>query len=436
MKTHTILLTTLLFLTFKANALTSFSKTIKYVQEKYANQFTEYPILIVDRDEVEYRYLKNNAFGEGDEKESLRVAVIQEYISEKVGVELTDAEAATYEMYATAMKSSALAMPIMGRDYKNRTDYVMCAVFPSSANTNQRLETHRILQLDAPNAYDGIANYEGLKDQFTLEELRLFSLYHELGHCMDRKFMPDLYKQYEPTPHHMHLGESYAEVFGLLMMELEGHKGLALKRALYRNLYTSIMGKWFVANPGYGYGNPLYISGGAIYYLVPSLLEARKRLMAKNPLTVKNLEEVKAAAKSIVETAGYKGRSFSAIDYWFKMGEDRALDLYHEYNLNMPDLFDGVYSDLTDFIFEREYLFGLLAGYAEPAPIQPSNLHGFDLAEACNLVSDKSQLFSAIQVARTELINWQGSYQMQLDKQEELNSVFENLSHCENEVYF
>jgi hypothetical protein len=426
----------MVILTVSAEARTDFSKTIQYVQEKYANQFEEYPILIFDKDELSYRYLQKNAFGKSKEKEVERANIIVEYVKEKTGVEITMPEAMGYEPYTTVLKGSAVALPVLGRTSKDKANYVMCAVFPASPNSNQKLETHRILQLDTPDSYENV-NFEGLQEKFTYEEMKMFSLYHELGHCMDRTFMPEMYLTYEATPHDVHLGESFAEVFGLLLLEMEGYKNLGLKRALYRNLYSTVMGKWFVDNPQNGFGNPLYKSGGPIYYLVPSILEARKRLeKRKNPLVVTSLEDIKIAAKDIVETAAYSSRSFSAVNYWFFEGQEKALDMYQEYHIKMPELFDGVLGELSEFIFQHEYLYEKLAGFEESKNSVMMELPTLGLADFCIAKNDKEELFKLIQSERTQLLSWVGPYEDQLERKDSLDSLFEDLQECGNAVMF
>ena len=58
----------LLGLSLTVSGKTEFSKFVEYVQTKYADEFKDYPILIFDMDEIEYRYAKANVFG--DTKES------------------------------------------------------------------------------------------------------------------------------------------------------------------------------------------------------------------------------------------------------------------------------------------------------------------------------------------------------------------------------
>lgn len=435
MKLNLLLILFAFILTATADAGTNHSKLIKRVQEKYANQFTEYPILIMDIDEISFRYLQKNAYGLSKEKEVERAHILIEYVEEKIGVELTLAESIGLEPYTTVLKESAVALPVLGRDYKKRIDYEACVVFPASPNSNKRLETHRILQLDTPGAYENV-NYEGLQETLEYNELKLFSLYHELGHCMDRTFMPEMYTSYEPDPHDIHLAESFAEVFGLMIMEMEGYKGTALKRALFRNMYSVEMGKWFVANPQNGFGNPLYKAGGAIYYLVPALLEARKRLeKRKGPLVVSNLDEIKDVAADIVKTAGYEGRSFNAIKYWFFEGQDKALDMYQDYYLRMPELFDDAFGDLSKFIFQNELLYKKLAGKIE-FEVDQSLLPVLDTSGLCSIKNNEEELYQQLNLEREQLSNWVGNYEDQVSRKANLDGIYEYLQTCNDSVTF
>lgn len=329
------------------NAKTEFSKTVEYVQKNYADQYPHHPILIFDMDELELRYLKAGAFGKGKESELKRANVIKQYIKDKIGLTVTERNAFSLEIYTTVLKNGAYAVP-MTENYGAET-YKMCAVFPASSNSNERLETERLLGLETKGAYKGI-NFNNLKETLSLSELRLFSLYHELGHCMDRKFLPMARSAYEPDAHDVHEAESFAEVMGLFFLEREGITGTGKVRANYRNLYTQEMGKWFIDNRGLSFGDPLFEKGGLIYWLVPSLLAADEFVSNERDfVTYKTIDALLNQAEYIVESNRLDSRSFQAVFQYMSRG-DEALDLYSGHAERSPELFLMAYNDLLDFI--------------------------------------------------------------------------------------
>ena len=189
---------------------------INEAQSTYQNAIERYPILIFNQDEIDERFLAADAYGDSKPQKVKRLEVIQKYVSEKIGVELTQVQADQYEPYLTVLKGSAVALPILKRGF-NSTDYVMCAVFHASPNSNQRLELERILGLRTPDVYENQAA-ESIIPKLPYETLAKFSIYHEVGHCLDQTFLPSNYQANGEDPHSVHESESFAEVMGLFLL--------------------------------------------------------------------------------------------------------------------------------------------------------------------------------------------------------------------------
>lgn len=410
-------------------ANTEFSKFIEYVQTKYADKFTDYPILIFDLDEVEYRYAKAGVYGDSFELEKKRAAIIQEYVKEKVGMDLTLQEALSYELYTTKLKEGAFALPTL-IDGPNYTKvYKMCAVFPAAPNSNQRLETERITGLTTPGAYENVT-YEGLQQKLTYAQMQAFSLYHELGHCMDRLFMPKNYNTYEVSAHDVHVGESYAEVFALMMLEREGITGTGQTRALLRNLYTQEMGKWFIDNPQNGFGNPAYLKGGIVYYLAPSLLAAnefvrngRNRDFLQGPIDALLLK-----AKEIVDEHALDGRSFHGIYRAMSEETDEVLKMYREFAVDSPSFFRTAYRDILRFLDFSPHLYSLIVG-DEPNDDSGIEVNPSDFIDGCTLESE-SDVLGFLQEKRDLLERGGLDYSSQTKLRDYLNSFYEDYSKC------
>ncbi len=408
------------------SAKTELSKLVEYVQTTYADSFKDYPILVFDMDEVEYRYAVAKVFGSSKELEKKRQEIIKQYVFEKVGVELSNNEASTYEMYTTILKNGAYAMPTLVDGPNRKKVYKMCAVFPASPNSNQRLETERITGLKTPGAYKDVT-FTGLQEKLEYREMQLFSLYHELGHCMDRIYMPQNYNTYEVDAHSVHESESYAEVFALMMLEREGLQGTGRTRALLRNLYTQEMGQWFIDNPQNAFGNQLYLKGGLIYYLAPTLL-ATDEFVSRNRDFVKGaVDELLLKAGEIVKEYSVDGRSFNAIHRAMNEGHEEMINEYQEWSTRNPSFFTRAYKDLLHFLDYSPYLYEFIVGNT-PDINEGSGLEKLGPEEFCSL--EKTDFMNYMDLKREELKVEGSSYASQQERQADLNDAFKMWADC------
>lgn len=408
-------------------AKTEFSKTIEYVQKKYATPFKDYPILIFDLDEVQFRFAKAKAFGDNKEQEKRRIEIIQKYVKEEVGIDLEFNEAMTYELYTTKLKEGAYAMPTLKDGPNRKKIYKMCAVFPATPNSNKRLETERITGLKTPGAYDDVT-YEGLQEKLEYEEMQLFSLYHELGHCLDPYFMPENYNVYEVDAHSVHESESFAETFALLMLEREGVKGTGQTRALLRNMYTQKMGKWFIDNPRNGFGNPLYLKGGLIYYLAPSLIAADEFVRRNKDFLQGDIASLLEKAKEIVEANSLPSRSFHGVFRLMSEDKEKILQQYREWSTNDPRFFKDVYIQMLTFLDYSPYLLSRIVGDT-PNMDEGSELPLMNTQDFCSLETQK-EVEDYLQQKREELEAVGTSYVSQQELQKQMNSFYELLGEC------
>jgi hypothetical protein len=413
-------------------AKTEFSKTIEYVQKTYADKYIKHPILIFDMDELELRYMKADAFGDSKELEWKRARIIQKYVKDKIGLNISEKNAFSYEVYTTLLKNGAYAVP-MNESYGEK-EYLMCAVFPASINSNERLETERLLGLTTKGAYKDIS-FDNLKETLSLEEMKLFSLYHELAHCMDGKFLPEARAAYEPGAHDIHEAESFAEVMALFFLEREGIHGTGKIRANYRNLYTQEMGRWFIDNERLSFGDALFAKGGLIYWLVPSLLAADEFVTNERDFVrYKGVDALLNQALYIVENNRFEHRSFHAAFQYMKRGKD-ALDNYKELSESSPDLFLTAYNELLEFI-------GINGPMAEgflvttPAPLVEDDESKLDIEKVCDHfdLSSDDKLWEQIDTLRYKLEHF--SKNAYVEKQREykthLDDLYAKLSKCEN----
>jgi hypothetical protein len=428
----TLLVLTLLFCTITLGK-TRFSDRIDYIQNKYASQFESYPILIFDKDELHFRFAKSNAFG--DTNEAKRVEIVKSYVFEKTGIEIEYNDASNFESYLTVMQEGAFAVPLT-KGYLGDLKYIMCAVFPALPNSNQRLETERLTGLATANLYGDIT-FNNLKEKMTLNEMQMFSIYHELGHCFDRKFMPESLQGMEPDAHSIHLSESFAEVMGLFFLEKEGITGTYKKRMLYRNLYSRKVGKWMANNPQNSFGNPAYQYGGIIYYLAP-VLEMAHRVMEGGSFDLLsiNLDDLGSEVVKIVESSAIKARSFAAIFYYFSEGEESVISKYSQWAEEMPDLFTDTFIQLKNYIKESTAMLNQMLDLDYRVEEGEAGLLAdLKLEQLCSaLDSGKQQTIEyVLQRARDELSHSKVLIKHQRLRQQSLHNFYRDLSKkCHN----
>jgi hypothetical protein len=328
-----MVLLSLFFIVSTAQAF-SLRPVIQDLQERFGNA-RPWPILIFDQDELDWRFVKERALGEGDELLHKRVKIIRHYVKEKIHIDLSDNEAIQLEVYVNALKDGAFAYPILLSQYPAR--YKMCAVFPASANSNTRLENERLLLLQDKKIHPH-REFEHYQYAIDYASLARLSLYHELAHCLDDTFLPKTF-EFE-DPHQVHLSESFAETLGLLMMRSEGFPDISRERALMRTVYSFYGGSYFAQNPQLGFGHPFFVAGGAIYYLAP-VIEAQ----AKEPPE----QELSQQAKRIVEKHALDFRGFNAIVKYLGEGES-AITHYQANVERFPDLFEQAMKTLEMYV--------------------------------------------------------------------------------------
>ncbi len=320
------------------------AKEIAAAQE-WANSFERpYPIVIFNRDELHFRFLAEGASAETDTAEKKRQSIIGDHIFKKTGLQLASNILLNIETQLYVTPGGAVAMPFH-ESYDNNGPYQVCTVFVNAPNGNSQIEVERLTGLNVKEAYDG-EHYAQLQLKEDFDVMYLFSLYHEVSHCLDQSFMPETYKTYSPTAHDVHASESFAETLAYLQISKRLGNDIAKARLLYRILYSRHVGTYLAQNVKLSFGDPLFASGGAIYYLAPSLSRAYQWLETGkvNPEKVDN-DTLYQAAEAIVRESLLDFRSFSAIARSL-VERNKIVTEYSTSSFNDPDLFFDAYQDL------------------------------------------------------------------------------------------
>jgi len=368
-----------------------------------------YPILIMDKEELQWRFAQANALGD-DAGRDQRVTIIQNYVKEVVDVAITRNDALQLETYATVLKDGAFALPLFTSMYP--AVYKLCAVMPASEFSNSRLEYERLLMFNKQAAHQG-HGHDDLKDTLPFEILARFSLYHELAHCLDETFMPKTF-DYE-DPHAVHLSESFAETLALLMMEAEGFREIALPRAQLRSIYSHRIGRHFAQNPQGGFGSPFFVASGAIYNLSNVLLNTPKLGPGA---------DLVAAARAVVEEFATPPRAFTAIVRWLENAVE-AETQYQDWAQSSPHLFLEAFEHLIGYRDSVPRMADeAFSGVGQHHPVVGA-LMTFDQGQCVAFQNKDKALFNAIlrRLAR-DLREGLGGPEAQALRQRELQGIY------------
>ena len=418
-----ILTTTMAFAAIAQD--TRMGKLIDYVQNTYVKDFKDHPILILKKDELNFRLAKKRLFGEANENG--RVTEIRKYVKEKTGIEISYNDSINIDTYVSILKNSAVALPL--KENYDSKQYKLCIVFHADSSSNQRLESERVLGLATKEAY-GESDFNQLNYRLPFKTLKKFSLFHELAHCMDKKFMPQTHNSWDDA-HGVHMSESFAETAGLFFLAKEGIQDVGENRAKMRTIYSRKMGKLFMDNPQYGFGDPNFRYGGIIYNLSP-VLKAGQEIIdtANSDITESSLNEMLDIATNVVEKHHIPFIAFNAIAMFFNEGEEAAIAQFEEYERDMPDLFSGILDVLKNYINTSTEVIDT-AFQKLPDPNNPQvPLERINTELFCDyLKSDNISAFNLyLDELRKELETKNSSTVDQRKRQEDLINIHETLS--------
>jgi len=427
MFTKALVSLSILSLSFSLMAETRMSQLVKKVQKEYADKSSSHPILIIDKDELNWKIARARAFGE--ENKEARNKLIADYVKEKSGVEIKYNDSINLDTYISFLKNSAVAVPLTTGMWSSKV-YKICTVFHADPNSNRRLETERLLGLNSKEAY-GELTYDQLTPMLNFEQLKKFSLYHELAHCLDKKYLPEAQDHHDDS-HGIHKSESFAETAGLLLLAREGELNLAQKRIEMRSIYAKKMGHFFVDNPQTGFGNPNAKFGGMIYYLAP-VLQAGKNLIEAEltNLQSSSIEEILNLSKGIVENHALNSREFHGIYVYMDSGLEVMEETYRGYEDSMPDFFEGVLDSILGFVTNTQRIvdesFDMTRG---PLPIIGELLPLSIQKDFCPsfLAGDRGQFETQIEIFREDLETENGTAEAQRARQKQLMDIHETVS--------
>lgn len=346
--------------------------------QSWADSFDRpYPILIFDRDITNFLIKSENA----TDDENKRFEVIKSYMATESGIELSRQDFIVLDTFLTTATNSALAMPIL-KNFEG--EYKFCAVFANAPNGNSQVESNRITGFEQADAYKDFPdfNYNNLITKMSFEELYLFSLYHEVGHCLDETFLAAAQSN-GGSAHDIHEAEIYAEILAYFALTQRLGKDVAISRALYRTIYSRVVGDHLTTQPSFG--DPNIQSGGAIYNLGPYLLKALELAYFKEINLETSLDKL---AKEFVVENSLNSREFQAIVNLLKSGPDKTIEQYRDWAFKNPQFFYSAYMEVVKY---EEYTKSLM-NYAFDQTPEPEYepLPELNTEIICQLIQEKN----------------------------------------------
>ena len=401
---------------------------IEKAQARFGNVMPNYPIVIIDQDEMDWRYLLNNVGHQrGKEFEKIRAQILREYISEKIQVELTEMQASQLEPYTSLMKDGAFALPLI--EHYGTAKYKICAVFTSSANSNQRLEHERLLGLNQQDVFT-TENYDQLRWKIDYDSLALFSLYHEISHCLDSRFMPAIYSQGEDA-HTMHEAESFAESLASLLLYDRGWAKNLKARGFHRTIYSRMVGKFMAQNSHLGFGHPFFKAGGVIYNLEPALRGVEDYISQnRNTLKAMSLREMIEVTEEIVVRNALTSRGFNAIvTYLESTKPEQVVEQTLQRAIDWPEFFYEPYQSLISYASYSEGVVGHAFDESREGLRGNEELMSIPLAKLCQALAtgNQSDYQEILLELRSNLRTAQSSAEAQRSRAQELNELSQSL---------
>lgn len=329
MKKLTILLCTIIstIISSISYAAPNIWDEVSSLNEKFVHS-QSFPILIFEKNILVPKLQGHN--------EEEQIEILNSYIQEKTGAELSHNELDQLLPYFTIQNDSALAQPFFDSQTGNRS---FCAVLLSDNNNTLEQELKRTLGI-APNTnpYPN-GTIQKLQNLYYLDELKRYSLYHELSHCL----APSYFDTLSMNESGIHQNESFAEGLALLFLYQNGIRKQGSKRALLRTYYSKYMGQ-YLATEDIPVMDEVVRKGGAIYYLAPILFAAEKYIdndgqRIKNA----NTDELVQIAEHLVKANALSSRQLNAMYLYYSTDHQEILENYKSLAQEMPELMYDTY---------------------------------------------------------------------------------------------
>lgn len=329
-------------------AAPSLSNEIQVLNQEFGH-VKEYPILIVDKPDLN-AYIKSlnlsKTVTQGQQERELTQAIMV-YIYQRFNYKMAPREAADLMTYATEVVHGASAMPLFVDTVRYKVK--ACLVLPTEPEADHLKEVERLIgAADQPQLYK---NFDVQKSAtlMTSEQIQLFSLYHELSHCLDDKFLPEMYTA-ETDPWAVHRAEAFAEINGLLLLsQRKAMNDLGYPRSLLRTTYTKYLGTFVMNSAPSPFANPVVRYAGVSYFVTIPLMKAQE-LITADPGKIKgmSLAEILSLSQQLIEQYGQTKFGNDALRFYLTDGAEATLSRYQALAGKNAHMFQKAYEELIE----------------------------------------------------------------------------------------
>jgi|GEM_PF-4578237 hypothetical protein len=303
-----------------------------------------YPVFVVNKPQFQQFLAKNNITD--FDNRVLVARALYAFVKQNHHVEMQPDEAMSLANFFAPSFKEASAMPFFV-DKMRFSSMKYCVVIPSEGGGSVLEEIKRMTGADSqPELYAGV-DLEKLAKLFTRDELQLFSLYHELSHCLDQNYIWSI-NEFEVVPHNVHLFESFAETNALLLLaQRKGLKSLGASRSILRAVYSKYYGPAIAKIDANVFAGAVNRAGGSVYFLPTVLLATQKQIDTNfESIAAMKLTDTLALSKSIVENHALDKASFEVLNMLMVNGSDETLAYCQRMAAKKPSKFLKPYLDL------------------------------------------------------------------------------------------
>ena len=336
-----------ILMSFNAAAY-SIKNEIQILNKEYGRSL-EHPIFILDKEDIS-AYLKSLDLKQDvtqGEKERNLIQAMMVYIFKRFDYKMSPEDVNELIPYVTEVNTGASAMPFFVDTVHHKMK--LCIVLPADHEPDHMKEIERITGADPkPELFKNV----DLKKLATImpdKETKLLSLYHELSHCMDTQYLPQMYSA-ETDPWAVHKAEAFAEINGLfLLSQRHDMNNLGYARNLVRSVYSKHSGPFLANADPSPFTNIVVKAAGTSYFFMKPLMKSQE-LISADPQKIKALPlaDLLKQSQKIIDQYALSQFSAQALRDYLQNGREAALAQYKKLSDKSSRMFGAAYADLQE----------------------------------------------------------------------------------------
>jgi hypothetical protein len=206
----------------------AYSRRVETLQQRFNRAVSDADVVVIDKDWFEINFAAK-MHETSPEAQELRTRLLSNYIYERTGRRMSDRQIETIAENVLSDSGEAYIIPY--RDIVDSSATRACIVLGERADMSARDQTLAMLALHPLTHGERLGN-AALINQQPLGVMNRLTDYHEIGHCMDKWYMPlanRADKGSDPFRYNLlhHESEAYADAFAILMLARDGDVNIA-----------------------------------------------------------------------------------------------------------------------------------------------------------------------------------------------------------------